>query len=511
MADIRRLEREPSCDRESSPELSESFEIYLEQKKKKIQEEKAKLKQTDEVTSEDPKEMAKSSDERQGDDVTPIEVHELNDSSVEEIQEVEDEVPETSHQSNDSAVASLPNSPPVQKVYKMVEMTPRPARMESPIDVEDSFLEMEKLCENTLTLNNVSENLTDLTTMDTSEMSEDFFKKKVSLDGRSFLHDVEAPSFMGNMTIFSPMRKTAYENRPSIIMEVTELSTTVKSSASSYQTADAGSTLGEKSECYQTANEESFTFGVQVAKKRAQGFFDDSMNYTKDSLDTTQKPNFTQMTQDSLNNASATFENEESLSFVQSENMNDTLEAIERMLAQANTPAKTPFKKSNPTTPKLVVTPKQQNMPSPTPWSSAKNVLKVTNARGTPTSSPLIKFSPQSATKSPMSNFKLPKQPLSSSKTPQFTSSNSKKFQHIVSPVARYINNTPELPLSANAQNLFGLGSSRGNFNFRDSDAFAKENKAMPSSGTSLPMRAKTKSSNPVIFKFYNEYFFIIN
>lgn len=409
----------------------------------------------------------------------------------------------------------------VKKLYttpQTAKMTPKPLRrIDSPEigDVDDSFLELEKMCENTLTLNNVSEHLTDLTSMDSSVI-EELIKKKLSINPeethKSMLDDIEPPSFMNNLTMFSPknspFRKTVHENRPSnvpsTIMEVTELSSTTKSSASSYKTAEAVSTY-EKSECYQTANEESWLSGS--IKKRA--FFDDTNDFTKDSLDVTQKPNSTQMTQDSLNepsvNATADSAFEDNLSFNNNGGLNDTLEAIERILAQGNmTPQQKFISKSKPSTPqtvltpKAVITPKQPAKASPTPWSSTKTV-KTTNARVTPSNSPLIKFSPSSATKSPMTNFKLPKQPLSSSKTTPFVSTHSKKFQHIVSPIARYINNTPELPLSANAHTQYGLGSSRTQFNFRDSDSFSRDGKTnLPSTGSSLPMRAKTKTTTPV-------------
>lgn len=502
MADIRQLEaltRVPD-EKDSSPELSESFEIYLQQRRKKVQEEKAKLKLETE-SSNNVEEPVKSPQN----DAVEQEPEEIE--SEEEIQEIFESPPKPIHK-------------PVP-----VKMTPKPIakRGESPQvieieDVDDSFLEMEKMCENTLHLNNVSELLTDLTSLDASAMAEELIKRKRSMlpdeSRQSFLNDVEAPTFLANMSMFSPknspFRRTAHENRPSTIMEVTELSTTAKSGSSSYQTAP--STLFEKSECYQTANEETFASRSAKAKKRAQAFFDDSMDFTKDSLDTTRKatmPNITQMTQDSLESNgtvdSMVLEGDESLSFNMSVNnqMDDTLEAIERMLAQGammNSPYKAPLKTSNPATP--VTTPKQQGKPSPTPWSISKNMLKSASTRGTPTNSPLMKFSP-AVSKSPMSNFKLPK-PLSSSKTPlgSFASTHSKKFQHIISPVARYINNTPELPLSATAHTQFGVGTARTQFNFRDSDAYAKENKNLTNFG--LPMRVKTKTTNPVSeFKFF--------
>lgn len=472
----------------------------MKEKQKKVQNEKLKL-------------AAESSDKNE----KPIELEESYEVSPQKIQD-----PESPEMINDS-IESIEDSPEMIQHTKpsqyTAKMTPKTLLADSPAfnlveDVEDSFLELEKICENTLNLNNVSEHLTDLTCLDASMVAEQM-KKKFSMNPeesrKSFLNDIEPPSFMSNLTMFSPknsqFRKTTHENRPSTIMEVTELSTTTKSGASSYRTAEAASY--EKSECYQTANEESWTSEIVTAKKRA--FFDDSMDYTKDSLDMTQKakPNITQMTQDSLNEqtgnftAESTFENDENLSYNNSGEMNDTLEAVERLLAKGNlmnSPKKTPFAMSNPATPQTDLTPKQQNKPSPTPWSSIRNVAKTTT-RLTPNNSPLIKFSPSgsSAVKSPM-NFKLPKQPLSSSKMTPFSSTNSKKFQHIISPIARYINQTPELPLNANVHAQFGVGS-RQHFNFRDSESFAKENKnILPTMGASLPMRVKTKTTTPVIF-----------
>lgn len=534
LADIRLLERQ-SPEKDSSPELSESFEIYLKQKRKKVEDEKLKLKENDNKENEEPPvEIEDSYEEILDSFEKSEEIQEIIESprkiqetpkSAKKIQESPQKIQEPGKilEKPKSAKKLQLESP--QKIQEpksakkgkksldlpklALKMTPRPLRhFDSPRgshseDVDDSFLELEKMCENTLTLNNVSELLTDLTSMDLSTM-EELAKRKLSLNPeetrKSYLDDVEPPSFLSNLTMFSPknspFRKTVHENRPSTIMEVTELSTTTKSGSSSYRTAEAASTY-EKSECYQTANEESWMSG-SIQKR---GFYDDTMNYTKDSLDVTQRPNFTQMTQDSLNentgNATAESTFEENLSFNNQEGLNDTLEAIERILAQGtmNTPQKMMFnKKSNPSTPQVVTTPKQPAKPSPTPWSSIRSAKN--SARVTPTNSPLMKFSPL-ATKSPMSNFKLPNKPLSSTKTTPFASSHAKKFQHIVSPIARYINNTPELPLSANAHTQFGLGS-RPQFNFRDSDSFTKENKTAQPTGSSLPMRAKTKTTTPV-------------
>jgi hypothetical protein len=546
LADIRNLERHQSPEKDSSPELSESFEIYLKQKRKKVQDEKLKLAaESNKENQEPPVEIEDSFEEIQHSfEKSREKVQEIIESpqrvqdSSDEIQEIEDSSPEMTNESikkfntpqkqvleSPKKINEQPKSPrkPFDFSQAALKMTPKgfPMRFESPQieDVDDSFLELEKMCENTLTLNNVSELLTDLTTMDASVV-EVLMKKKLSINPeetrKSFLDDIEPPSFMSNLTMFSPknspFRKTVHENRPSTIMEVTELSNTIKSGSSSYRTAEAASSY-EKSECYQTANEESWISGS--IKKR--GFYDDSTNYTKDSLDVTQKPNITQMTQDSLNEdtgnatAESTFENE--ISFDNNGALNDTLEAIERILAQGNmnTPKKIIFdrKKSNPSTPQAVTTPKQTSKASPTPWSTVRNP-KGKTANLTPKNSPLIKFSPTSATKSPASNFKLPNKPLSSSKTTPFSSTHAKKFQHIVSPIARYINNTPELPLSANAHTQFGLGSRQPQFNFRDSESFVvKENKSgLPPTGSSLPMRAKTKTTTPVIIDYFILRFF---
>jgi hypothetical protein len=403
---------------------------------------------------------------------------------------------------------------------------------------DESFLELEKMCENTLTLNNVSENFMDLTSLEavTKAMS----KKSFGINDETRLNEIEEPSFLQNSSIMSPknspfrLTRANVGNRPSTIMEVTEISSVNKTTASSYHTA-TNTTVTDKSEYYQTANEtmESITGASAIINRPVlKSFYDETLELTKDSLDVSLKKdqnNCVDLTADSLNSkadSSSGIEiscddedvNEgsrnESIAHASSIRMNDTLEEIEFMLAQAQkmndekllkTPKALAAINSLPTTPKLQ-SPAVTNKPSPSPWSAAKQKpnsgLKTKKAL-TPLSknSPLIKFSPQvksnSPAMAPSSNFKLPNKPVSTSKIPQF-SSNSKKFSHIVSPISRYINHTPELPLSSLAHVEYGYSSSaRSHLNFRDSESFA-DNTSLNSTykGSSLPMRAKTKTGS---------------
>lgn len=441
---IEYLQQSPQKD--SSPELSESFEIYLEQRKKKAAEEKIKLQNEkyDEIS---------------------IQEHSVPDSKKDSIQ--------------------------IQSMNETLE--------------DESFLELEKLCENTLTLNNVSEMLTDLTTMDSNE-SHLLNQKKKSLNvgNETHINEIEEPSFFFNNTSLaspykhSPFKKTN-ENRPSPIMEVTETSLSSKTTLTSYRTANGTSTTADRSEYYQTANETlDSTDIISAAKKNAslKSFYNEPLDFTKDSLEMTSKSAYSNdITADSLNSFS--FDKADASDSIR---MNDTLEEIEYMLAQAEK-MNTPKIEKYPQTPKIATSSYNLNKPSPTPWSatkfnsgSEKSKLKNTPTNFVSKNSPLMKFSPNVNGKSPVTNFKLPKQPASLSKIPQI-SVNNKKFQHIASPISRYINQTPELPLSTNARVEYGYGNPR-TFNFRDSENFSNQNKDTTNIGSSLPLKAKTKSSS---------------
>jgi hypothetical protein len=361
---------------------------------------------------------------------------------------------------------------------------------------DDSFLAMERMCEKTLHLNNESEILMDLTSLDSPVASRKSLKKLPAVD-ETHLNDVEAPSFLfNNSSLISPNKHSPliepYANRPSTIMEVSEVSS--RTCQSSYRTAMTGT----ESSQYKTA-EESLTLNgtledesMKIKMPKIRSFYADM---SKDSLDVTRPAQQTiDLTKDSLESSSgieSSYEKED-----EEVKLNDTLEQIEYMLAQAQKmqEAKTPKPAS--ATPKIVSKTPLAKMLTPAPSSASKY-------------SPLIKFSPvvknsPVARNSPVDQgFKKPtqsasKQPPSASKL-QF--SHNKKYQHIESPISRYIKHTPGVPLAVKPKDLPGIGSnSPKTYNFRDSESFQKENDSMKGNqgaygGSSLPFRAKTKSS----------------
>lgn len=477
---------EASPDRDSSPELSNSFEIYLNERKKKAEAEKMKLLQ--EVVGK----------ENRTENVhTGIEVTKKRYSKIAK-----------------NKKQSLPN------------------KNDSLND--DSFFENEKICENTLTLDNVSSHLIDLTTLDDANESflKDLMRKKsLNFCDETRLNEIEEPSFLNNISLMSPNKnspmKLAREHRISTIMEVTETSMSNKTAATSYHTAQSSASV-EKSEYYQTANEtmDSTVEALTIIKRPTlKPFFDESFNFTKDSLDSSAKPasKSNEMTMDSLNannskadcsssgidssyetndHAPDSYVDESSDSLI----LDDTLDRIDYMLAQAKLmneeSKKTPQQLSlkNVKTPKIAVTSPASNKASPSPWSTSK-IKPPVNHKLTPSTaigsknSPLIRFSPVVSTNNSPGNFKLPSKPASTSKIPQF-SSNSKKFQHIVSPISRYINHTAELPLSSNAHIEYGYSGRSRNFNFRDSESFCKKSLDTSMQASSLPLRAKTNTTS---------------
>lgn len=432
-----------------SPELSDSFELFLEERKKKAQVEKMKLlgvedKQVEEVPEEQQEPAEK-----------PLELTEDSLDEQEEPQEISSDKEE----------------------------------LLSETLCDDSFLEMEKLCENTLHLNNISEHLVDLTSLEMQENTPKQQQKHMKMiSEETFLHDVEAPSFMMNNTLFSPPAAKTQVNRPSTIMEVSEANQT---SLTSYQTAEGT----VKSEDYQTALDDSWISKQNYGKR----FYQNSIDFTKDSLDVSGiKASINELAsfQDSLNNKeniTLELESDESFDMSKSARMNDTLEAIEKILAQGMMEQ----------TPATVVTPKQPNKASPTPWSVNKNFQAKPSPLINRVLSPMMKFSPTSNVKSPQQNFKFPK-PLSTTKTPQFSSLSKQKFQHIVSPISRYINNTPEVPLTnAHIHAQYGISGGTRQFNFRDSETFAAE-PAVQATTSALPVRVKTTSSKKVTKNYQN-------
>lgn len=387
MTTIKKLEE---SDHDTSTELSESFELYLEQKKKRIEVEKKKVQQ---------KAIA--------------EYNTGNDSLNDE-----------------------------------------------------SFLELEKICENTLNINNVSEILTDLTTLDLKNESETM-EKKINAEGETAIVDIEQPSFtLENSTLMYTLFDTSlkiksYGNDISTIMEKTE--TSYKTSKS-----ELPSTIStEKSTCYITANDKSLDLTNYT---EAQNLYKDASSVLEETLD------------------------------IQIPSINDTLDEIDFLLAEAKKVNEN--KKvihNDQTSAGLIVDVKKsnsyfsQNIPKPTKHEIKQHIAS-------PKQSPLITFSPNVLKNSP-SSFKCPKQPLSHTKAVNFSKINNKKFQHIVSPISRYIQ-TSESVLNSNAHIQYKTSTSRRHFNFRDSENF-EPTLNESSKVSSLPLRAKTNFTETKSQVFY--------
>lgn len=447
---------ESSPDIESSPELSESFEMYLQLRKNKAEEERLKMSK--------------------------------------------DYVPSPKTSKSQSLRQSALNNTTLGIDNTMMQCG------------DDSFLMMEKMCEHTLHLNNVSENLVDLTSLDSSQEQDSEIPIKTSKlaipADETNLSSTEAPSFLfNNTTMVSPNKhsplitKTLYANQPSMILEVSEACSS-KTNMSSYQTAFTRSGT-EASEDFKTANEESFTPSrssddfLLMKMPKIRSFFDNA-DMTKDSLEVSGKTyRADELTKDSLDAQSYAVDSSSGVdsSYDQREDcdesgdrMNDTLEQIEYMLAQAQK------LQEQQQTPKVI----PASPMTPFNYKSTTKPKVFLKTGSASKQSPLIKFSPviRNSPKTLNSAFKKPIQ-SSTTKAPQTSHSASKKFQHIESPISRYINHTPGLPLQATARALPGIGTSPKQFNFRDSESFANENQSMNATykGSSLPFRAKTKSS----------------
>lgn len=314
---------------------------------------------------------------------------------------------------------------------------------------EESFLELEKICENTLNLNNISEILTDLTALDLGGSNAGIIDKN-NLTDETRLFEIEQPSlFLENTLFLSPCEmaspaRAICEKRPSTIMEVTEVTElSYKTTQSHIQSI----TSTDKSTYYSTANDKSFDVHEW------------SNNDFEQSTELGGHP------------------------------INDTLDEIDFLLSQAQKINNEKLlKPQSPMTVNKKYEDKRLNdnlspYKNPgTPKSENKQKLRMT-----PKQSPLISFSPTASKNSP-SGFKYPNQPTSSTKKTTFSKLNSKKFSHIVSPISRYIQ-TSEPVLNANAHVKY-KGSSK-TFNFRDSENFDKslDNSVKTSS---LPLRVKT-------------------
>lgn len=397
-------------ERDNSPDLSESFEIYLEQKKKKIDMEKNKL--DDEYINERESEALNISKGKY-------------------------------NFINASTKSSLNNLS-----YN-----------------NDSFIELEKMCENTLNLNNVSEVLADLTSLELKIDSQDGCAQVLNSAEETKLQEIEQPSFFLNNTSSisnaeqSPF-KDVFDNNFSTVMEATTMSLSYKTTHSHCPSIQS-IISSNKSEYYRTANDKSFELMKNISNEHS----------------------FNLSNQD---NESSSLNFEKKRNDPDSPSINDTLDEIDFLLSQAqklndhNGMQNNILQKAkiNNSPLKHVISPKSQSR------------QKIVH---TPKSSPLITFSPLTENKSPLVNFKHPK-PISSSKNPPFSRVNNKKFQHIVSPVSRYIQ-TSESVLNANAHVHYkGMGAKR-QFNFRDSENFDRTHD-ISVKASSLPLRAKTNTLN---------------
>lgn len=406
-------------ERDNSPDLSESFEIYLEQKKKKIDMEKNKL-----------------------DD--------------QYINEKESEAFSISKGKYNFINAST-KSPLSNLSYN-----------------NDSFIELEKMCENTLNLNNVSEVLTDLTTLELKIDPNDGCAQALNSTEETKLQEIEQPSFFLNNTSSmsnaekSPeiIIKDVFDNNFSKVMEATTMSLSYKTTHSHCPSIQS-IISSNKSEYYRTANDKSFELMKNISNEHALNLSDQdkessSLNFEKKRSDP------------------------------DSPSINDTLDEIDFLLSQAQK-----LNDHNGIQCNILQRAKTNNSPfkhviSPKSQSKQKHFH-------TPKSSPLITFSPQTENKSPLVNFKHPK-PISSSKNPQFSKANNKKFQHIVSPVSRYIQ-TSESVLNANAHVHYKRTEAKRQFNFRDSENFDRTHEISVKT-SSLPLRAKTNTLNAQVILF---------
>lgn len=396
-------------ERDNSPDLSESFEIYLEQKKKKIEMEKNELE-----------------------DQPKMNVNETKSLKI-------------TGKRNDFIDSSK----------------------KSTLDLSynsDSFIELEKMCENTLNLNNVSELLADLTSLDLKVDLNVGDEQKLDAAEETKLQEIAEPSFFLNNTSLIRHEEQcsfnhAFENNFSTVLEATAMSLSYKTTSSNFPNCQS-IISSDKSEYYQTANDKSFELMKNFATE-------DSFNIS------------------GHDNQSPSLNFEKKTNDPDLPSINDTLDEIDFLLSQAqklnsqNEILKTKTKKSDEKRP---ITPK----------SNIKQI-KVQTPK-----SPLIWFSPLTENKSPLANFKHPK-PVSSSKNIQFSKINNKKFQHIVSPVSRYIQ-TSESVLNANAHVHYkGMGAKR-QFNFRDSENFDQIHDASIKV-SSLPLRAKTNTMNSQVIE----------
>lgn len=393
-------------------------------------------------------------------------------------------------------------SPVSSKQYSVTSIDETIAASNDESISEESFLEMEKICEKTLHLNNESAQLMDLTSMNDTN-------NRQSLTEESRLDCIEAPSFFSNSSLMSPGTRYSPRNgnRPSTILEVSE-TTTNRTAMSSYKTARTTT----------TGTDVSFRTAADLTN--ATDSTCQNSHISIDSLDPSQKSDkiLIDLTRDSLNGDysdsglnSEMCENNETTDRDDSEipEFNDTLERIEYILnlnERANAMKEEQESKltsDDVKTPEhaclldLPITPNRIVASKLTPQQPHK---KIGN-RLTPKNSPFIRFSPANG-KSPANRSPAAgafKKPVSATKTPAPFLPISKRYQHIQSPIASYIKQTPGAPGSYLAgKTVAGITRLAKTPDFRDSDLFANENE--PTSSRKLAHVAKTGSSTKVSY-----------
>lgn len=324
-------------------------------------------------------------------------------------------------------------------------------------------------------------------------------KNESLLVEESRLDSIEAPSFLSNSSFMSPGMKNSPRNinRPSTILEVSE-STTNRTGMSSYKTAQ---TTG-------TGTELSFNTAADCTGNTSTDTTYQKSHISVDSLEPSRRsqPALIDLTRDSLNDCSdsallnsAMCDESTDKDDSNVPEFNDTLERIDYILKLNDKAAAI---KKEETLRQAQKTPKQTCLldlpitPNHIIASKLTPQNKKIGARITPKNSPLIKFSPAAA-KSPATRspgFNAWKKPTSATKPPGPFLSASKKYQHIQSPIASYIKQTPGAPACNLAgKTIAGITGKAMTPNFRDSESFVG-NENQPSSSQKLAHVAKTKT-----------------
>jgi hypothetical protein len=265
--------------------------------------------------------------------------------------------------------------------------------------------------------------------------------------------------------------------RPSTIQEESSYG---ESSITSFRTAFTT----QSSDTYKTAAEDSFVSQKLVdsfKKPAVKPFFQDFQDFEADSLMKSELK-LENMSEDSLADESTIEISDDSSSSLKVEekvDLNDTLEQFEFMMKQGA--------KLEPETKKHPLTPR-------TPHPVAKKPAPSTSGSKPLVPKAFAKLAPKTTP-----TFKKPTN-LNTSRLPQPTSNS--KFAHIVSPLSRYINSTPHVPLATNVHLDRKSGAITKLYSNRDSEASFKENfKKLDDSVDeyrvpSLPCRAKIGTSN---------------